>query len=250
MKKFSYKKVAKQIGWNFSDVKITVEHPSGYNYYQAVVEAIKFNETKMLDIGCGSGEKSVMFFSGAKEITMIDVEPDMIEKARANLERVHFSKEKRNKFKICLGDCEKPLPFDDESFDLVVSRHCGANMAEVFRVLKKGGKFISEDYATNDCQELKDYFGRGQGYGESPLQNKIVAKCLDVGFAKVQCLQFEEIEYYETEKDLKFLLGMTPILGGYDDEKDNSILQKYIEKFGTEKGIRLNRHLFSLWLEK
>ena len=230
-------------------MKMTTEHPSGYNYYKTVVGEIEFDETKMLDIGCGSAEKSSKFFSGAKKIVLLDIEPNMLEKAKVNVEKNNDEK-RRKRFKLMLGDGSNKLPFEDESFDLVVSRHCGANMAEVFRILKKGGKFVSEDYAANDCWELKDYFCRGQNYGTKPLQNQIVVNCLDAGFSKVHCLQFEEIEYYETEDDLKYLLGMTPILGGFDDKKDELILQKYIEKFITKKGIRLNRHLFSLWLEK
>ena len=57
-KEFDYKKVAKEIGWSFAGAKYEVEYLSDYDYYKAVVAEIS-PETIMLDIGCGSAEKSL-----------------------------------------------------------------------------------------------------------------------------------------------------------------------------------------------
>jgi ubiquinone/menaquinone biosynthesis C-methylase UbiE len=123
-------------------------------------------------------------------------------------------------------------------------------MKEVFRVLKRGGTFISEDVSEDDCQELKDVFCRGQGYNEEPLYNKIMKDILDAGFSEIKFLKFEEIEYYNTVDDLKFLLHNTPILGGFDEEKDNEKLNEYINKFTTSKGIKLIRKLYAFTIKK
>ena len=80
------------------------------------------------------------------------------------------------KFTFVLGDKDEKLNYPDEYFDLVVSRHCGANMAEVFRVLKRGGVFISEDYDENDCLELKQHFGFGQGFENYKNKEKELIK--------------------------------------------------------------------------
>ena len=44
----------KKIGWNFSKAKYHVEQDVVYDYYKAVVQEIT-PQTKLLDIGCGSG---------------------------------------------------------------------------------------------------------------------------------------------------------------------------------------------------
>ena len=102
-------------------------------------------------------------------------------------------------------------------------------MNEVFRVLKKDGVFVSEDVSADDCQELKELFGRGQNFNEEPLYKSILQECVDAGFEEIKLIRFDEIEYYKTADDLKFLLSNTPILGGFDDEKDLPILNEYIE---------------------
>ena len=56
MKKFNYKDVAKEQGWNFEQITPIVEYPTNYFYYKEVTNLIQ-PTTTMLDIGCGSGEK-------------------------------------------------------------------------------------------------------------------------------------------------------------------------------------------------
>lgn len=250
MKEFNYKQVAKQIGWNFSQANYTVEYPSDYNYYKEVIKYIN-PKTIMLDIGCGSAEKSTRFYSLAKKIYLTDFEPEMLNRAKANANKYYEqSPRQKNKFQFKILDCNGPFNFSDKSFDLIVSRHCGANMSEVFRVLKKGGVFVSEDVSCDDCQELKDIFKRGQGYNQEPLYKQVMKECLDAGFSKIEFLKFEEIEYYKTEDDLKFLLHNTPILNGFDEQTDNAKLQEYIKKYSTQKGIRLNRRLYAFTIKK
>ena len=250
MKKFDYKAVGKEIGWNFSMVEYDVDVPSGFNYYNEVVKNIK-DTTIMLDIGSGSAEKSARYYSLAKKVYLTDIEEEMLKKAKANVEKYYMnSSREKNKFAFKYVDCMGPFPFKDGSLDLVVSRHCGASMHEVYRVLKDSGKYLSEDYACDDCQELKEMFGRGQDYGDEPLYKAVTQECIEAGFSSIKLFRFEEIEYYKTIDDLKFLLHNTPILGGFDEEKDNEILSKYIEKFSTPRGIRLNRKLYAYELIK
>lgn len=250
MKKFDYKTIGKEIGWSFSKMNYSVKHLSDYDYYKEVVKYIT-PTTKMLDIGCGSGEKSTRYYSLANKIYLTDFEKEMLKKAKANVEKFYGGNLKtKNKFTFKILDCNGPFNFPDNSFDLVVSRHCGANMKEVYRVLKKGGIFISEDISNDDCQELKEFFNRGQGYNKTPLYKEIMDECLDISFSDIKLIRFEQIEYYKTIDDLKYLLTHTPILDYYDEEVDDKILEKYINKFSTSKGIKLNRRLFAFTIKK
>lgn len=250
MKKFNYKDVGKEIGWSFEKMNYSVNHLSDYDYYKEVIKYIT-PTTKMLDIGCGSAEKTTRYYSLANKIYLTDFEPEMLNKAKINVEKYYNEIPKiRNKFNFRILDCNGPFNFPDNSFDLVVSRHCGANMREVYRVLKKGGVFVSEDVSNDDCQELKYLFNRGQDYGKTPLYYKIMNDILDAGFNEIKYLKFEEIEYYKTINDLKYLLTHTPILDYYDEKQDDKTLKKYIDKFTTSKGIKLNRKLYAFTIKK
>lgn len=248
MKEFNYEEVAKEIGWNFSKAKYHVEQDVAYDYYKAVVQEIT-PQTKLLDIGCGSAEKSCRYFAFAKQVVGIDAEPEMLKRARANA--VKYYGEKADKFQFQTGDCFGVFEFVDQEFDLVVSRHCGANMSEVFRVLKKNGVFVSEDIDRDDCLELKNYFSRGQNYGKEELEKQVVMnECLKIGFSKIELLNFEQHEFYDVES-LVYLLEHTPILNGFDKECDMEILKKYCDDFYVDgKGVELIRRLYAFKMVK
>lgn len=249
MSKFNYNEVAKEIGWNFSKINPTVEVKTKFNYWQEVVKSLT-PTSKILDVGCGSAEKTLRYTGMAKSITCIDIEPEMLKKAKENLNK-YYKDKKRNKFKFKQMNGDIKLEFKDSSFDVVISRHCGVNSNELYRILKKGGIFISEDVGKNDCQELKDVFGRGQCYfDEEPLHKKLMKEFLDLNFEEIRFFNIEEIEYYKNENELKYLLMKTPILDGYDDEQDNEKLQLYIKNYSTLKGIKLTRRLFGFYLVK
>ena len=250
MENFSYKKIAKEIGWNFSKVKYTVINKSGYNYYQEVIKNLK-SDGIVLDIGCGSAEKSTKFYSFAERIYLTDIEEEMLKKAKENIIKCYNnSEETRKKFVVKKLDAWGRYSFKNNKFDMVVSRHCGANMGEVYRVLKKGGIFISEDYSHDDCQELKEMFNRGQNYNSKPLYNIVLENSVKANFSKIEFLKFEEVEYYKTKEDLVYLLSHTPILNYYNSLEDNEILDMYIKKYKTKKGIKLNRKLYAFKLVK
>jgi ubiquinone/menaquinone biosynthesis C-methylase UbiE len=106
---------------------------------------------KVLDVGCGTGNltltaKSTAGVSGA--VYGIDAAPEMIEVARKKAKQAGFDAV----FEV--GLIEK-IPFPDASFDVVISRlvihHLPDDLkrkafAEIFRVLKPGGRFLVADF--------------------------------------------------------------------------------------------------------
>jgi SAM-dependent methyltransferase len=65
---------------------------------------------RVLDVGCGLGEVAARAARAGADVTAIDLSPEMIERARRRPERVDWR----------VGDCQA-LPFEDDSFDVVVS---------------------------------------------------------------------------------------------------------------------------------
>lgn len=248
MKKFNYKQVAKEIGWDFSKVNYECVQKIKFDYYEQVKKHIK-SKTIMLDVGCGSGEKASQYYSKAKQIFMIDTESEMLKKAKENI--LKLDSNTQQKFCLKQESGSKKLKFASESLDLVVSRHCGVNMAEVYRVLKNGGYFISQDIDKEDCWELKTMFKRGQSFDmKKSVKEKTLSKILKLGFTKIEVLNFGQTEYYKTKEDLIFLLTHTPILNTFNVEKDMQILNNYINKFSTPRGIQLNRKLYAIKIIK
>jgi SAM-dependent methyltransferase len=91
---------------------------------------------RLFDLGCGTGAHTVAFRDAGWEVTGIDLSEDMLRQARKRgLDVVHGN--------------AAALPFEDESFDAVVSlwTHTdvddfSAAVSEAARVLRPGGPFV------------------------------------------------------------------------------------------------------------
>lgn len=106
----------------------------------------KTNENiKILDIGCGPGFFSIILAKAGFDITAIDYTNEMIERAKEN------SGHLANKIKFMIMDAQN-LQFEDESFDVIVSRNLTWNLEkpeiaykEWIRVLKRKGILLNFD---------------------------------------------------------------------------------------------------------
>ena len=106
---------------------------------------------RVLEVGCGPGHLSIRLArQHGLDVTGLDLDPAMIERARANADRKEDGDEHGPSFLV--GDVAA-LPFPDESFDLVVStmsmHHWAdptAGMAEIDRVLRPGASALIWDF--------------------------------------------------------------------------------------------------------
>jgi ubiquinone/menaquinone biosynthesis C-methylase UbiE len=108
----------------------------------------------LLDLGCGPGIVTAAMAPDVREVVAYDLTPEMLDKAmkrcqEAGLKNVRFE----------LGRAEH-LPFEEESFDRVVTRltiHHFLNprrvMNEVVRVTRAGGKVVVADVVSSKNDE-------------------------------------------------------------------------------------------------
>jgi SAM-dependent methyltransferase len=117
----------------------------------AVAEAIAPEGARVLEVGCGPGHLSVRLARRhGLEMTGLDLDPAMIERARANADRAVDGEERRPSFLV--GDVAS-MSFPDGAFDLVVSTMSmhhwadpAAGLAEMARVLRPGAKALVWDF--------------------------------------------------------------------------------------------------------
>lgn len=96
---------------------------------------------ELLDVGCGTGNAAVPAAELGASVTGLDITPELLDKARARAE------ESGVEVRWVEGDAQG-LPFDEESFDVVISVFgCmfapdhRATAEEIVRVLRPGGRF-------------------------------------------------------------------------------------------------------------
>jgi SAM-dependent methyltransferase len=117
----------------------------------ADVATVVPNGARVLEVGCGPGRLSVRLAGQhGLDVTGLDLDPAMIQRARANANRAGDGLARRPSFLV--GDVAS-LAFADASFDLVVStlsmHHWAdpaAGLAEVGRVLRPGGRALVWDF--------------------------------------------------------------------------------------------------------
>jgi SAM-dependent methyltransferase len=123
---------------------------SFYRGIAADVAATAPPRARVLEVGCGPGHLSMdLARNHGLGVTGLDLDPAMIERARWNAGRGAHTLEPGPAF--VLGDVAA-LPFDDASFDLVVSTlsmhhwsEPAAGLAEIARVLRPGGRALIWD---------------------------------------------------------------------------------------------------------
>ncbi|GAA4527522.1 class I SAM-dependent methyltransferase [Brachybacterium paraconglomeratum] len=67
------------------------------------------------------------------------------------------------------------LPFADASFDLVLSRHESFAAADIARVLRPGGTFLTEQVGVDDGQEIRELFSMDDAQSEATLESTMHA---------------------------------------------------------------------------
>lgn len=114
---------------------------------------------KLLGLASGGGQQMPIFAALGAECTVLDYSPLQCESERMVAQREGYA------IRILREDMTKPLPFPDESFDLIFHPVSNCYVREVrpiwrecFRVLRRGGELLSGtdhfvNYIVDDAEE-------------------------------------------------------------------------------------------------
>ncbi|WP_035799745.1 class I SAM-dependent methyltransferase [Kitasatospora mediocidica] len=138
-------------GWDFSwlDGRAREERPS-WGYQRLMAERLA-HATAALDVQTGGGE----VLAGASKLPPLAV---ATESWPPNVEKATRLLHPRGVVVVADPD-EPPLPFADDAFDLVTSRHpVTVWWEEIARVLRPGGTYLSQQVGPSSVFELVEYF--------------------------------------------------------------------------------------------
>src|ERR1041385_7908260 len=133
-------------------------HASGEDLNRMVQLAELTGVEQVLDAGCGAGHTALAFAPHVAHVVAYDLTASMLEQVERLATERHITN-----LTTRHGDVEA-LPFDDASFDVVVSRysahhwpHPARALAEFKRVLKSGGQFILSDIVAEEDPTLDTF---------------------------------------------------------------------------------------------
>lgn len=99
---------------------------------------------KLLGLASGGGQQMPIFAAAGADCTVLDYSERQLESERLVADREGYE------INIIRGDMTKPLPFADESFDLIFHPVSNCYIEDVthvwkecFRILKKGGRLLA-----------------------------------------------------------------------------------------------------------
>jgi SAM-dependent methyltransferase len=137
-------------GWDFSYLNgrmIEAEPPWSY---PALAKAAVQGARDILDVATGGGEvfSSLAPFPG--RASAVEGYVPNLAVARRRLEPLGVS--------VFQGNTASGMPFEDASFDLVLNRHGGFRPAEMHRILKPDGVFLTQQVGGDNLADLIEAF--------------------------------------------------------------------------------------------
>jgi SAM-dependent methyltransferase len=141
-------------GWDFSWLSgRAIEERPSWKYFESLTNRIGTAQA-VLDVQTGGGERFAEILSRIRQhpktLAATESWPPNIEIARNTL----------NPFGVLVVDVpdDGVLPFEEETFDLVCSRHPTVTLwTEIERVLQSGGTYFSQQIGAGTNSELSDF---------------------------------------------------------------------------------------------
>jgi SAM-dependent methyltransferase len=184
-------------GWDFSwfDGRATEQRPS-WGYARRMGERMA-HASRALDLQTGGGEVLATIPQPPPQLYATEGWPPNAALARKRLNGAHV---------IESGE-DDDLPFPDEYFDLVVSRHpVTVDWPEIARVLVPGGTYFSQQVGAGSLRELIDFMMGPQRVGEARDPERARRLATDAGL-DVRTLRSEALrmEFFDVAAVIVFL---------------------------------------------
>lgn len=177
-------------GWDFShiDGRYTEETDLPWDYRSVIQQYLK-PEMKILDMDTGGGEFLLSLGHPHENTAATEGYGPNVALCKETL--LPLGIEFRE------ADGKAVLPFGDGVFDMVMNRHGDFNAAEIFRVLKPGGLFITQQVGAENDKELVELL---LGYFPMPFPEQY----LSITAEKFQSAGFEVMEQQECFRPIQF----------------------------------------------
>jgi ubiquinone/menaquinone biosynthesis C-methylase UbiE len=171
-------------------------HPGGFALTKRTAELAQLTGgLRILDVSSGRGTQSIFY---AKEfgvdVVGVDISEEMVKTAASNAEKAGLG----HKVQFRIGDSQR-LPFDDNSFDVVINE-CAVGIPddsqnvlnEMVRVVKPGGRILIHESTWRVKLSNKEREEFAERYGTTPLELAEWLSMLDKAGVKNVVYEFDQ----------------------------------------------------------
>lgn len=180
-------------GWDFSYITDTgrmASEPMNWNYTSEILASIRKADS-LLDMGTGGGEFLSKLQPFPRNTFATEAYEPNVPIARNRLEPLGIT--------VVEVKDDNQLPFDNEQFDLIINKHESYSVSELYRILKPGSQFITQQVGGQDHLDLNKALGANEdnGYPHWNL-NYAVQELESAGFKVIKNLeQFPYTRFYD-----------------------------------------------------
>jgi SAM-dependent methyltransferase len=212
-------------GWDFSwlDGRATEERPT-WGYSRLIADRLP-KAAAALDLETGGGEVLA-------EVPALPPLMVATESWAPNLARASARLRPRGVAVIHTGD--EHLPLADDLFDLVISRHPVTTWwAEIARVLRPGGTYLSQQVGPRSVSELTEFFvGPHDGTARNPEAAKAAAEAAGLHVTDLR-LETLRMEFRDVGAVIYFLRKVIWIVPGFTVDRYHDRLRAMHETIQT-----------------
>ena len=134
-------------GWDFSHIHDRYSEETDLPWdYEEIIRRYLNKDMKILDYDTGGGEFLLSLKHPFHNTAATEGYPPNVELCKKTLLPLGID------FKSC--DTPSNIPFESESFDIIINRHGDFHAKELYRLLKKGGLFITEQVGSENDRNL------------------------------------------------------------------------------------------------
>ncbi|HEY7910192.1 MAG TPA: class I SAM-dependent methyltransferase [Thermomicrobiales bacterium] len=231
--------VAPRRGWDFSRVRDDRD-PVPWEYEEVVRRYLRPSD-RVLDVGTGGGERFLALAPSFETGVGVDPDPEMVRTAQENTpaalaEKVSFVEGRA-----------AALPAPDTSFDVVLNRHAPVNVAEVMRVLRPGGSFITQQVGAQNTFNITTLFGSGPGMGGAHIApDQEIPALADAfqerGYAIISYGTYNVPYYFQDAASLLFWMQAVGVPPDFDIERHWQQVDYLLSEYATPRGTETNEH--------
>ena len=229
-------------GWDFSHLNGRQDYdPIPWDYRTEALEGLQ-PQHRLLDMGTGGGEFLMTLGHPYENTSVTEGYPPNLALCRERLEPLGVE--------VKESVAETDLPFEDARFDRVINRHESYPVDEVFRVLKPGGKFVTQQVGGQNCFDLRERLGFRVPENVFDVEHE-AAKFEKAGFRILRAQEnFNKLRFFDTGAVVFHAKIIEWEFPGFSVEKNWDQLVEIQREIEMRGFIECTEHRFLIVAEK
>lgn len=236
---------AHMLGWDFSHIagRYKEDHNLPWNYRNLVLDHLR-PDTHLLDMGTGGGEFLLTLEHAPHLTTVTEAFPPNVRLCQEKLAPLGITV-------VPVSD-DAHLSLPDCAFNVVINRHEAYDPHEIWRILKPGGLFITQQVGEYNDRELVELLLPGLPRPFPGHSAEMQAHCFrDAGFTVLRSEEsFRPIRFFDVGALVWFARILPWEFDGFSVEKCFPQLLKAQQLIDTHGVIEGRSHRFLIMAQK